>query len=90
MDGSLQEGEKAMPETHENRRNGDRRTVERRIHAFSASNVAIAGHCKVLAMHITPQGCMTIRNKLQCWDCQGVFAERRHSERRSGIDRRAA
>jgi len=76
------------------RRWRDRRIYERRLRAIEEFIVSHAGHCKLLGMRITPEGCMKIRHhkepQSQCKDCPGVVTqERRVHERRSGADRRA-
>ena len=81
-----------MREVTEDRRWRDRRMYERRLRAIEACIASRAGHCKILDMLITPEGCMKIRNHkeppTQCANCPGVIAERRAAERRLGEDRR--
>ena len=75
----------------EDRRLFDRRNYERRLRAREEYNASRAGHCLLLDMLITPEGCMKIRHRTeqpQCKDCPGVHAEKRHGDRRSGVDRR--
>ena len=75
----------------EDRRLFDRRNYERRLRAIEACNASRAGHCMLLDMPVTPEGCMKIRNRteqLQCKECPGVHAEKRYGDRRSGVDRR--
>jgi hypothetical protein len=65
---------------------------ERRLRAVEEFIASRAGHCKILDMRITPEGCVRICNKepaFQCADCSGVFAEMRVGERRSDENRRS-
>ena len=80
------------------RRQRDRRMYERRLRAVEEFIASRARHCKVLDMHVAPEGCMNIcglEPAFQCADCSGVPVEMQAGEkhlrenRRAGPDRRA-